>query len=242
MYKYPSEFYIQFKEPFIKMTGKLYIVSTPIGNLEDISSRAIETLKNSDIIYCEDTRTSNILLSHYHIKKPLSSYHSHNEDEKISSIIQRLKEGKNISLISDSGTPGLSDPGLKLIRKCIDEAIEITPIPGPNALMTALVISGFEINKFYFEGFIPQKKGRQTKLKEIASRSEMTVFYESPHRIKKLITELEKFCPYREIALCRELTKKFEEAIRGRVIDIKKKIDSIKLKGEFTVVINSIEG
>lgn len=220
------------------MPGKLYIVSTPIGNLEDISLRAIETLQSSDLILCEDTRTSNKLLSHYQIKKPLKSYHAHNEDARIDLIIKRLKEGNIISIISDSGTPGISDPGSKLIRACINECITISPIPGSNALMTALVMSGFEIKSFYFEGFIPQKKGRQTKLREIASRKEMTVFYESPFRIKKLINELVELCPNREIALCRELTKKFEEVIRGRVIDIKKKIDSIKLKGEFTVIVN----
>lgn len=221
------------------MNGILYIVSTPIGNLEDISQRAIDTLQSSDLILCEDTRTSKVLLSHYQIKKPLESYHSHNENEKISSIIQRLKSGLKISLISDSGTPAVSDPGSKLIKVCIDEGISISPIPGPSALMTALVMSGFEIKSFFFEGFIPQKKGRQTKLREIASRKEMTVFYESPFRIKKLIDELTQLCPNREIALCRELTKKFEEVIRGKVIDIKKKIDSIKLKGEFTIVLNS---
>lgn len=220
------------------MPGKLYIVSTPIGNLEDISPRAIETLQNSDLILCEDTRTSGILLSHYQIKKPLESYHAHNEDARIDSIIKKIKDGKIISLISDSGTPGISDPGSKLIKACIDEGIAMSPIPGPSALMTALIMSGFEIKSLYFEGFIPQKKGRQTKLREITSRKEMTVFYESPFRIKKLINELVELCPNREIALCRELTKKFEEVIRGRVLDIKKKTDSLKLKGEFTVIIN----
>jgi 16S rRNA (cytidine1402-2'-O)-methyltransferase len=222
------------------MSGKLYIVSTPIGNLEDISQRAIETLNNSDLILCEDTRTSGVLLSHYQIKKPVESYHSHIENEKINSIIQKLKAGLKISIISDSGTPGISDPGSKLIKACIDSGIEISPIPGPSALMTAIVVSGFEIKSFYFEGFIPQKKGRQTKLKEIASRKDMTVLYESPFRIKKLINELSQLCPNRKIALCRELTKKFEEVIRGRVIDIKKRIGSIKLKGEFTVVIDAL--
>ncbi|MBU2445303.1 MAG: 16S rRNA (cytidine(1402)-2'-O)-methyltransferase [Bacteroidetes bacterium] len=222
------------------MPGKLYIVSTPIGNLEDISPRAIETLQNSDLILCEDTRTSSVLLSHYQIKKPLESYHAHNEDARIDSIIKRLKEGKIISIISDSGTPGISDPGAKLIKACIDEGIDISPIPGSNALMTALVMSGFEIKSFYFEGFIPQKKGRQTKLREIASRKELTVFYESPFRIKKLINELVELCPNRKIALCRELTKKFEEVIRGKVIDIKKKVDSIKIKGEFTIIIKPL--
>ncbi|MBM4176391.1 MAG: 16S rRNA (cytidine(1402)-2'-O)-methyltransferase [Ignavibacteria bacterium] len=220
------------------MTGKLFIVSTPIGNLEDFSPRAVNTLKSTDLTLCEDTRTSKVLLSHYQIRIPLESYHSHNENEKIISIIKKLKDGKNISLISDGGTPGISDPGSKLIKACIDEGITISPIPGPSALMTALVVSGFEIKSFYFEGFIPQKKGRQTKLKEIVSRKEMTIFYESPFRIKKLLEELNRLCPNREIALCRELTKKFEEVIRGRVIDIKKKIDSIKLRGEFTIIIN----
>ncbi|MCX8009586.1 MAG: 16S rRNA (cytidine(1402)-2'-O)-methyltransferase [Ignavibacteria bacterium] len=222
------------------MNGILYIVSTPIGNLEDISQRAIDTLQNSDLIICEDTRTSSVLLSHYQIKKPLESYHSHNENEKINSLVKRLKNSKIISLITDGGTPAISDPGSKLIKACIEEGISVSSIPGPSALMTALIMSGFEIKSFYFEGFIPQKKGRQTKLNEISSRKEMTIFFESPFRIKKLIDELSQLCPNREIALCRELTKKFEEVIRGRVIEIKKKIDSIKLKGEFTVVLNTM--
>lgn len=218
------------------MKGKFYIVSTPIGNLEDISPRALKILSNSNFILCEDTRTSNILLMHYNIKNTLISYHAHNEDERIKYVISRIVNGENVALISDSGTPLISDPGSKLVRACIQNNIEIVPIPGANAIIPALVLSGFEIDKFYFEGFLPQKKGRQTKLKEICSRKVLTVFYESPYRIPKLLNELNSLSPNSEIVLCRELTKKFEEVIRGKVFELLKKINTIKLKGEFTIV------
>jgi 16S rRNA (cytidine1402-2'-O)-methyltransferase len=223
------------------MIGILYLVATPIGNLEDISQRAINTLSSVDLILCEDTRESGKLLAHYGIKNHLMSYYSHVEDQKIPLIINLLKEGKNIALISDSGTPCISDPGSKLVRACIDNEIKIVPIPGPNSIIPAIVLSGFEIKSFYFEGFIPQKKGRRAKLEEIAKRKEMTVFFESPYRIEKLINELNELCPQREIALCRELTKKFEEIIRGKISDIKKKLPSLRLKGEFVVVINTFK-
>ncbi len=223
------------------MIGILYLVATPIGNLEDISQRAINTLSSVDLILCEDTRESGKLLAHYGIKNHLMSYYSHVEDQKIPLIINLLKEGKNIALISDSGTPCISDPGSKLVRACIDNEIKIVPIPGPNSIIPAIVLSGFEIKSFYFEGFIPQKKGRRGKLEEIAKRKEMTVFFESPYRIEKLINELNELCPQREIALCRELTKKFEEIIRGKISDIKKKLPSLRLKGEFVVVINTFK-
>lgn len=223
------------------MTGKLFIVSTPIGNLEDISFRAIQTLKLSDFILCEDTRKSGILLSHYDIKKPLLSYHSYNENKEIPNIIEKLKRGNVCSLITDGGTPGISDPGLKLIRECIANEIEVTPIPGANAIITSLIVSGFEIKRFYFEGFLPQKKGRQTKIKQISERKEMSIFYESPFRIKKLIQELNAFCPARRIALCREMTKKFEEIIRGTVSELNNKLNLVKDKGEFTVILDALD-
>jgi len=219
------------------MRGKLYLVATPIGNLEDISIRAIKTLKEVDLILCEDTRTSGILLSYYGVKNPIVSYHSHNEDERIPQIIKLLNEGKNIALISDGGTPCISDPGSKLVRACVENDITVVPIPGPNAIIPSIVLSGFKIKDFYFEGFIPQKKGRKTKLEEIARRKSMTVFYESPYRILKLLEELNSICPDREIAFCRELTKKFEEVIRGTVRDIYAMRHRLKLKGEFTVVV-----
>ncbi|NPV12188.1 MAG: 16S rRNA (cytidine(1402)-2'-O)-methyltransferase [Ignavibacteria bacterium] len=223
------------------MSGTLYLVATPIGNLEDISKRAIDILSTVDLILCEDTRESGKLLSHYGIKNNLMSYYSQVEDQKIPLIINYLKEGKNIALVSDSGTPCISDPGSKLVSACVENEIKVVPIPGPNSIIPALVLSGFEIKSFYFEGFIPQKKGRKKKLEEIASRKEMTVFFESPYRIQKLINELNELCPQREIALCRELTKKFEEVIRGKISDIKKNLASIKLKGEFVVIINSVK-
>ena len=223
------------------MNGTLYLVSTPIGNLEDISQRALNTLRTVDLILCEDTRESGKLLSHYGIKNQLLSYYSQVEDQKIPFVINLLKEGKNIALISDGGTPCISDPGSKLVRACIEEGIQVVPVPGPNSIIPALVLSGFEIKSFYFEGFIPQKKGRKSKLEEIAKRKEMTVFFESPYRISKLIEELNELCPNREIALCRELTKKFEEVIRGKISDIKKNLSTLKIKGEFVVVLNSIK-
>lgn len=223
------------------MSGTLYLVATPIGNLEDISKRAIDILSTVDLILCEDTRESGKLLSHYGIKNNLMSYYSQVEDQKIPLIINYLKEGKNIALVSDSGTPCISDPGSKLVSACVENEIKVVPIPGPNSIIPALVLSGFEIKSFYFEGFIPQKKGRKKKLEEIANRKEMTVFFESPYRIQKLINELNELCPQREIALCRELTKKFEEVIRGKISDIKKNLASIKLKGEFVVIINSVK-
>lgn len=223
------------------MSGTLYLVATPIGNLEDISKRAIDILSTVDLILCEDTRESGKLFSHYGIKNNLMSYYSQVEDQKIPLIINYLKEGKNIALVSDSGTPCISDPGSKLVSACVENEIKVVPIPGPNSIIPALVLSGFEIKSFYFEGFIPQKKGRKKKLEEIANRKEMTVFFESPYRIQKLINELNELCPQREIALCRELTKKFEEVIRGKISDIKKNLASIKLKGEFVVIINSVK-
>lgn len=222
------------------MSGILYLVATPIGNLEDFSPRALKVLSSVDFILCEDTRESLKLLNHYGIKKHLVSYHSYSEDEKIPSVINELKSGKSVALVSDSGTPCISDPGSKLVRACIENEIEIKPIPGANSIIPALVLSGFEIKSFYFEGFIPQKKGRRKLLEEISRRKEMTVFFESPYRIEKLIRELNELCPDREIALCRELTKKFEEVIRGKVSELHKNLKSLKLKGEFVVVLNSL--
>lgn len=218
------------------MKGRLYLVATPIGNLEDISPRALKVLSDSNFILCEDTRTSKILLTHYKIKDTLISYHAHNEDDRIKYVISRIVNGENVALISDSGTPLISDPGSKLVRACIQNNIEIVPIPGANAIVPALLLSGFEIDKFYFEGFLPKKKGRQTKLKEICSRKVLTVFYESPYRIPKLLSELNSLSPNSEIVLCRELTKKFEEVIRGKVSQLYRKINTLKLKGEFTIV------
>ncbi len=222
------------------MSGILYVVATPIGNLEDISPRAIEVLSNVDFILCEDTRESIKILNHYGIKKQLISFHSYSEDEKIPFVLRELRNGKSIALISDSGTPCISDPGSKLVHACIEKDFKVTVIPGPNSIIAALVMSGFPIRSFYFEGFIPQKKGRKKKLEEISRRKEMTVFFESPFRIEKLIRELNELCPNREIALCRELTKKFEEVITGTVSEIYVNLKSLKLRGEFVIILNSL--
>lgn len=212
----------------------LYIVATPIGNLSDITGRALDVLKSVDLIACEDTRESLKLLNHFEIKKPLISYHQHSKIQKIEQIIDTLKEGKNIALISDAGTPGISDPGQVLIKEAYKAKIKVIPIPGPSAMIVALSVSGFDTDSFSFYGFLPHKKGRQTKLKEIAGERKTTVLYESPYRIKKLLKELQEFCGDREIFVARELTKKFEETYRGKISEIEAKV---KEKGEFVVVL-----
>ena len=217
---------------------KLYIVSTPIGNLKDITLRAIETLNKVDFILCEDTRTSGILLNHLGIKKELISLNAVNESNKIKYILQRiLSEQNSAALISDAGTPGISDPGVRLISACIENGIEVIPIPGPTALISALSISGLPTDEFVFLGFIPQKKGRQTKLKELAEEKRTIVLYESMYRIEKLLNELNEYLPDRFIVVCRELTKKFEETWRGFPKDLLENLDQKIIKGEFVLVI-----
>lgn len=216
------------------MSGKLYIVATPIGNLSDITFRAVETLKLVDAIACEDTRHTLILLNHYEIRKPLISYHQHSGKLKVDKLVCMLKEDNNLALVTDAGTPGISDPGTIIIEEAMREGIEVIPIPGVSAAITALSISGLPTNEFVFIGFLPHKKGRQTKIHEIAGEKKTTVLYESPYRIKKLLRELEEACGDREIAVCRELTKKFETIYRGKISEIE---DNIKEKGEFVVIL-----
>lgn len=216
---------------------KLYIVSTPIGNLKDITLRALETLKEVDFILCEDTRVSLNLLNHFEIKKELYSLNAFNEKNKIDLVINRLLEGQSAALISDAGTPLISDPGVRLVSSCLKNEIEVIPVPGASALLSAIAISGLPTDSFVFEGFIPQKKGRQTKLKELAEEKRTIVIYESVYRIEKLMAELSEFLPDRYIVVCRELTKKFEEAWRGYPKEILASLDSKTVKGEFVVVI-----
>jgi 16S rRNA (cytidine1402-2'-O)-methyltransferase len=216
------------------MAGKLYIVSTPIGNLGDITFRALETLKTVDLIACEDTRHTLNLLNHFEFKKPLISYHQHSKAPKVEKIIEELLAGKDIAVVTDAGTPGVSDPGEVLIRAAINEGIEIILIPGVSAAITALSVSGLNTDEFIFFGFLPHKKGRQTKLKEIAQLNRTIILYESPYRIKKLLAELLEFVGDREVAVCREMTKKFEEITRGKISEIS---DKIKEKGEFVVIL-----
>lgn len=216
---------------------KLFIVSTPIGNLEDISFRAIEILKNVDFIICEDTRVSSVILKKYEISKSLVSFNAFTERNKLAHIIKKIKSAKSSALISDAGTPAISDPGSVLISECIKNEIQIIPIPGASALMSALVISGFKIDSFIFEGFLPQKKGREKKLKEIASDKETIILYESVYRIEKLLNELVKYMPNKFVIICKELTKKFEEVWSGFPKDLIKEIPKHKLKGEFVVIL-----
>jgi len=221
------------------MTGKLYIVSTPIGNLKDITLRAIETLNEVDFILCEDTRVSSILLKQYNIIKQLISFNAVSEIKKIPTIIERLQSGQSYALISDSGTPAISDPGIRLVSEAIKNGIEVITIPGATALIAALTISGLPTDSFVFEGFLAQKKGRQKKLGELSEEKRTIVLYESSHRIEKLIDELVQYFPSRYVVVCRELTKKFEESWRGYPAELKEKLDEKIIKGEFVVVIAS---
>lgn len=219
------------------MNGKLYIVSTPIGNLKDITLRAIETLNEVDYILCEDTRVTLILLKHYNVIKEIISFNAFSERKKIPFIIERLQSGGSYALVSDSGTPGISDPGIRLISEAMKQGIKVVPVPGATALISALTISGLPTDSFVFEGFLPQKKGRQKKLKELTEEKRTIVLYESSHRIIKLIDEMVKYIPDRYIVVCRELTKKFEETWRGYPSDLKDKLSEKIIKGEFVVVI-----
>jgi len=220
------------------MSGQLFIVPTPIGNLEDITLRAINTLKAVDLILAEDTRTSSFLLKHLDISKPLKSYHQHNEHKILEELITSLSSGKNIALISDAGTPGISDPGYLLIREAIVHNIQIISLPGATAFVPALVNSGLPCNEFSFYGFLPQKKGRQTRLKQLALEEKTFVLYESPFRLVKLLLELkEHLGNLRKACVCRELTKLFEETKRGTLDELITFYSSKTVKGEIVVVV-----
>ncbi len=220
------------------MSGQLFIVPTPIGNLEDITLRAINVLKSVDQILAEDTRTSSFLLKHLQIEKPLRSYHQHNEHKVLEELISNLNSGKNIALISDAGTPGISDPGFLLIREAIANNIQVISLPGPTAFVPALVNSGLPCNEFTFYGFLPQKKGRQTKLKLLAMESKTFVLYESPFRLVKLLEELKDHLgEERKATVSRELTKVFEETKRGSVSELITYFSTKPVKGEIVVVV-----
>lgn len=221
----------------ILLNGKLYIVSTPIGNLSDMTFRAVSTLKEVDVIACEDTRVTSNLLKHYQIEKKLISLNAFNESGRIKTLIDRLLSGESLALVSDSGTPTISDPGGRLISEVIKNRIEVVSIPGASALIAALSISGLPTDSFVFEGFLPQKKGRQKKLSQLAEEERTIVLYESVYRIEKLIDELNNYMPDRFIVVCRELTKKFEECWRGFPADILSALSTKTIKGEFVVLI-----
>jgi 16S rRNA (cytidine1402-2'-O)-methyltransferase len=220
---------------------KLYVVPTPIGNLQDITLRALETLKQVDIILAEDTRTSKVLLNHFQIATPLWRYHQHNEHKVLENLIEEMQAGKTFALISDAGTPAISDPGFLLVRACIQHQIPVECLPGPTALIPALVDSGFPINRFVFEGFLPPKKGRQTLLNKLKDEERAIVFYESPHRILKTLLELKNyFEATRKICVCRELSKKFEEIVRGTVDEVALHFEKQAPRGEFVIVIEGV--
>lgn len=219
--------------------AKLFVVPTPIGNLEDITLRALRILKEADSILAEDTRTSAHLLSHYNISKKVSSYHQHNEHKTVAHIVERIKSGETIALISDAGTPGISDPGFLLIRECLKEEVEVECLPGATAFVPALVMSGLPSDSFIFEGFLPQKKGRQTKLKQMQTETRTMILYESPFR---LIKSLEQFIEYfgaeRQASVSRELTKMFEETKRGTLTEVLNYFKAKpSVKGEIVIVV-----
>lgn len=234
--------------------GKLYIVATPIGNLEDITLRALRILREADLILCEDTRVTKKLLDRYEIQKPLLSYHHHSKLSRVEKIIEHLENGKNLALVSDAGTPGISDPGNKLVAKLLNDGSDpkvglleaflkfdfrIIPIPGASAVTCLASVAGINMSKFLFLGFPPHKKGRETFFREVAAAKYPAVYFESPHRVLKNLELLEKFKPDAKLVIGRELTKMFEEVVRGGVGEIKKyfKDNQEKIKGEFTIIL-----
>jgi len=218
--------------------AKLYLIPTPIGNLEDITLRALRILKEVDVILAEDTRTSGNLLKHFGIEKKIQAHHQHNEHETVQHIAIRIANGENIALVTDAGTPGISDPGFLLVRECVKAGVELECLPGPTAFVPALVNSGLPCDRFYFEGFLPQKKGRQTRLQVLATLDCTIVLYESPHRLVKALEQLkEVFGAERKASVSRELTKMFEETQRGTLDELLKNYQSKTVKGEIVIVV-----
>jgi 16S rRNA (cytidine1402-2'-O)-methyltransferase len=218
--------------------GKLDVVPTPIGNLKDITERALEVLRSADLILAEDTRTTGKLLRHYDIDKPIRSFHLHNEHRAVDAIVDQINTGLNYALCSDAGTPAISDPGFLLVRACVDAGINVSCLPGATAFVPALVVSGLPCDRFAFEGFLPHKKGRQKRLQAILEESRTTVLYESPHRVIKLLEEIIKYeCGDRRIVLCREISKLHEEVVRGSVEEVLERFKEKAPRGEFVVVI-----
>ncbi len=222
--------------------SKLILIPTPIGNLDDITLRAIECIKDVDLILCEDTRRSLKLLNHLQIKKPLKSFHKFNEHSKVEKVIIEIQSGTKVGLISDAGTPSISDPGYLIVKMCIDNNIDVECLPGPTALIPALVISGLPSERFTFEGFLPVKKGRKTRLQELSSEKRTMIFYESPYKLYKTLKDFyEYFGPEREISISKELTKIFEDTQRGKIKDIIDNYKNKKLKGEFVIVVKGLK-
>lgn len=217
----------------------LYLVATPIGNLGDITYRAVEVLKSVDKILAEDTRTSGVLLKHYDITTPMESFHAFNEHQKVNQVIDRLKKDERLALITDAGTPGISDPGFLLVREALKNDITLESLPGATAFVPALVQSGFPCDRFIFEGFLPAKKGRQTKLNLLVDESRTIILYESPHRLLKTLEQLGELMTERMVSVSRELTKKFEETVTGTFEEVIDHFKNGTVKGEFVIVIGA---
>lgn len=224
------------------MSGKLYVVPTPIGNLEDITFRALRILKEVDLVLAEDTRTAGQLLRHFDIDKRILSHHQHNEHHALKEVIRLLKEGKTMALVSDAGTPAISDPGFLLVRECVKENIDFETLPGATAFVPALVNSGLPSDKFYFEGFLPQKKGRKTRLEFLTTIEDTIILYESPHRLLKLLEEvILHFGAEHYMSVSREISKKFEETLRGTATELLQHFTENPIKGEFVVCISGLK-
>mgnify|MGYP001107790125 CR=1 FL=1 len=218
--------------------GRLYVVPTPVGNLEDMTFRAIRILKEADLVLAEDTRTSGILLKHFEIKNAMQSYHKFNEHKTVEGIINRLKAGETIALVSDAGTPGISDPGFLVVRECVKNDIEVQCLPGATAFVPALVASCLPDERFCFEGFLPQKKGRMTRLNALTEETRTMIFYESPYRLVKTLTQFaELFGPERKVSVCREISKIHEESVRGTLQEVVAHFTANEPRGEIVIVL-----
>lgn len=221
---------------------KLYIIPTPIGNLEDITLRALRLLKEVDVVYAEDTRTSQVLLKHFGIERKLYSHHKFNEHQSVEAVVRQIEAGQSVALISDAGTPGISDPGFLLVRKCVESGVEVETLPGATAFVPALVQSGFPCDRFCFEGFLPQKKGRKKRLSQLSSEPRTMIFYESPFRVVKALGEFaEAFGSERRVSVSRELTKKFEQTVRGTIAEVIDHFTAHPPKGEFVMIVEGYD-
>lgn len=222
--------------------GKLYVVPTPVGNLEDMTFRAIRVLKEADLILAEDTRTSGILLKHFEIKNAMQSHHKFNEHQTVEKVVERIKAGETVALISDAGTPGISDPGFLVVRECVRNGIEVQCLPGATAFVPALVASGLPDERFCFEGFLPQKKGRMTRLTALKEETRTMIFYESPYRLVKTLTQfIEYFGSERPVSVCREISKVHEESVRGTLQEVVAHFTENEPRGEIVIVLGGKE-
>lgn len=234
-------FALQRGNPYICSMGTLYLVPTPVGNLEDITLRALRILKEADVVLAEDTRTSGILLKHYDIKTRLCSHHKFNEHQTAAAFAARMAAGEVMALVSDAGTPGISDPGFMLVRACVERGVEVQCLPGATAFVPALVASGLPCERFAFEGFLPQKKGRATRLEQLREEPRTMIFYESPYRVVKTLTQFaEVFGAERRVAACREISKLHEECVRGTLTEVVAHFEANEPRGEFVIIVEGL--